>query len=466
MASRTFSRPTGHRRPRPRGGARSRPRTADCPRFPRATPRPAAPRRAPGPSARRTPQPRARLRPLERERGGSSRLAARARRAARPSPRPGTRRRRPGRRPIDEHARRTRARCARNRRSRSEDASAACRSSSTSTIGRRSRGAAQELARRVEQAEARPFGLERWRLGRDRESGVAARARSGRAPWRPASELRAQRGRVGVAHVRCAGTAPRASRRARRRPPSSDRRGRSAPRARRARESAPRRGRLLPIPGSPTSRNRRPCPANASSSPATSSAELARASRRTRCARRLRPSAPAPAKLEACSPGFRIVALQLNAARGPGSRPSCDNQRLTGAAVGVQRLRLAGAAVQRKHQQLRAGARAAGARPQVAAARRRARRIGRRPDRPPRGPPARPAAAPPAARFLGCCERLPLELAKRWARATWPARPAARPPLARAARRAAPPVRRRRAARSARRRAHPGEHVADSHPPW
>ena len=101
-------------------------------------------------------------------------------------------------------------------------------------------GAPEELGGSVEKSEARPFGLEGRAAPADRGSAGAARGRSGRARRRLHRAASAGRCRRCPARVRAA-TAPRASRRGRRPPPSSGRRG-PAPRAPWRGARAPRRG--------------------------------------------------------------------------------------------------------------------------------------------------------------------------------------------------------------------------------
>ena len=88
------------------------------------------------------------------------------------------------------------------------------------------------------------------------------------------SEMRAQRGRLVLAHVGAQGLHPGpVGGSATRLPAAADQH--ASPAATRARRMTSSARRLLPMPGSPTSKNRRPRPANASSRPAMSSASSA-----------------------------------------------------------------------------------------------------------------------------------------------------------------------------------------------
>ena len=235
---------------------------------------------------------------------------------------------------------------ARNCSSSSDGASAAWRSSSTSTIGRLCGGAAQELGHRVEQAEARRLGSSAGGSGRSgkrsRSSGtICARSAA------PGAELGAQRVRVGLAHMGAQRLDPRPVRgRAARLPAAADEHLRAA-RAACAASSSARR--LLPMPGSPTEQEEPPAARERVVEAGEELGQLglaadehaarARGRRRGRW-RGARGRAPGPAR---GSPGA------ARAAR-PGSMPSSSDRARARVAVGLERLGLAAAAVEGEHQ--------------------------------------------------------------------------------------------------------------------
>ena len=173
-----------------------------------------------------------------------------------------------------------------NRSSSNDGASAACRSSRTSTSG----CAAAALRRSVVTASKRrkraPSGSSDGGCGRSgRAPGAPERsARRRLRPRRVARQARPARppGRA------CAGTAPKASTPERRRTPSSGRTGRERPLAWRGRRTSST-SHVLPIPGSPRSRNSAPPRLGRSSRAASSSASSR--SRPTKIARCLPASA-------------------------------------------------------------------------------------------------------------------------------------------------------------------------------
>ena len=188
----------------------------------------------------------------------------------------------------------------------------------------------------------------------DERRGVAAGARSCRRPaaaaWRPGSARRA-----------CAADSPASDDRAER---PHDRRGTSSGRRRAASDTKQRRprsprstaraassaSRVLPTPPGPVSVSSRASPARSRSATAASSARgrsSGSAARQAACRAPARCARGRRGRARDRGPGSPAGASRSSA---PGSIPSCSTSTSRASPVGLQRLRLAAAAIQRQHQ--------------------------------------------------------------------------------------------------------------------
>ena len=222
----------------------------------------------------------------------------------------------------------------------SEGSSAACRSSRTRTSGHtaaaffRKRAAESKSRMRAPSASSEGSGS----LGR-------ARAAQGRSERDRRHRPRAASAELPARPARCpsAATAPPASRRGRRLPAPADEH--ACPALARWRITSSAR-RLLPMPGSPASRNRRPRPATVASSPPRSSSTSD--SRPTRIPATRSVASPAPLAETRSSPGScRRIALSSSRNVRPGSIPSPST---SGRPDGPRAPRPTAGAVEREHQ--------------------------------------------------------------------------------------------------------------------
>ena len=236
--------------------------------------------------------------------------------------------------------------------SRSSDAaSAACRSSRKKRSGWAAGGVLRRNLRRgVEEAEARAFRLDRDGVGKLRQDFAQLGKQLhelDRAAVRRGAPGAASGGRpAGRSH---AATAPTANTPARRRLPSSGRRGRGRPATAPA-GSAPRPGGSCRSRARPRASRRLPAPARAASRPATSSASSA--SRPTNAARCGAAPAVSSDVVPASSAGSCGEDRLLELAQ-PRDQARCRGSRLKRApclTVGLERLGLPAGAVQREHQ--------------------------------------------------------------------------------------------------------------------